>query len=164
MDGAVILRFALLAAAAFATGDAALACTYPVREHPILAARAPDPAAPEATVVRFAVDEALVLALRGQAPYTAWSRIVLGVRGTTVDPAGAQNGQPVEVLGRISLVCFMPADSYELTDDGRLIVWVSGTVVENDGRLRVTLPQQPDRRSVDMDAFAWTRIRWGQAE
>lgn len=152
---------ALLFAAAITNSGNAFACSYAVREHPILASHAPAAANDGRTTIRIAVSEALLPARFAKTQYP-FARIWLGLRGQKlVGRTGEPSAELVEVIGKIDLVCFYPSDAYEVLPDGRLVVWISGKL-ETATSMKLLLANAPP--STESEGSVWRKVRWFQEE
>lgn len=152
---------ALLSAAAITISNSALACTYAVREHPVLASHAPVTTGEGVSSVRIAISQVLLPARFAKTQYV-FDRPWLGLRGQKFDDVpGTVSSEIFEVTGEIDVVCFYPGDAYEVLPDGRLVVWISGRI-EASNPERLVLPNAvTDEESA---GGVWRRVRWSTEE
>ncbi len=151
----------LLAIVAATQGGNALACSIPVREHQILAAHPPVMAEAGTVTVQIAISEVRIPASLAKTHYPL-ERDWLGVRGhRIIEGTTKASSELVEVKGRISAACFSPSNSYQVSPDGQLIVWI--TCQQRLGKL-MTLSLTPIGQNHDMDGSVWRSVSWSLNE
>lgn len=147
---------ALVAALAVVYGGNAMACSLPVREHPILASHAPAQVESGMASYKVAISEALLPVRYAKSQYP-FERDWLGLRGQIIaDVAGASISGQVEYKGQIRVACFYPGPGYFVTPDGRLIAWIAGKVIPGiGGTLLLT-----GTGNVNTEDGVWRKVRW----
>lgn len=152
---------ALLFAAAITKSSVAFACSYAVREHPLLASRQPASTDEGVIAVKIAISEALLPARFAKTQHL-FDRTWLGVRGQRFDfRTGAVSSKNFEVIGKIDVVCFYPDDAYEVLPDGRLEVWISGKLEESNAQ-RLILPTAAT--AAESAGSIWRKVNWSNDE
>jgi hypothetical protein len=152
---------ALLFAAAITNSDSAFACSYAVREHPVLASSAPVATGEGERSVRIAISEALLPARFAKTQHV-FSRTWLGLRGQRFNVGtGAISSQILEIAGKIDVVCFYPSDAYEVLPDGRLVVWMTGRIEAGDPN-RLVLPSAVTE--TERAGSVWRKVSWSNNE
>jgi hypothetical protein len=150
-------RLSLVATLALVYGDNAMACSIPVREHPILASHAPAQVESGMTSYKVAISEALLPARYAKTHYPL-ERNWLGLRGQIVtDVPGASLSGQVEMKGLIRLACFYPGPGYSVTPDGRLVAWITGKFVTGADHTLVLTAGTGNRGAQD---GIWRKVRW----
>lgn len=152
---------ALCFAAAITSSNSAFACSYAVREHPLLASHTLASTGAGVTSVKFAISEALLPARFAKTQHV-FARTWLGVRGQRLDVrTGAVSSKNFEVVGKIDVACFYPDDSYEVLPDGRLVVWISGKL-EGSNPERLILPTAAT--DTESAGSVWRKVNWSDDE
>lgn len=152
---------AFLFAAAIMKSSSAFGCSYAVREHSVLASRAPIAIGEGVSSVRIAISEVLLPA-RFAKTQTIFARTWLGLRGQRFDAGtGAFSSDSFEVAGNIDVICFCPGDAYDVLSDGRLVVWISGKLEASNPERLVLSTAVTEAENV---GSVWRNVRWSKKE
>ena len=148
---------------ALALASPANACSYPIREHPVFAPIPAESALQGRETVRLAIDEFLVPERLTKSTLTGWYLRWSAVRGEVLsNTEQLKPGQKIEVFGPFNGACFYPDNRYERDQQGRLIVWVTGTILHKDGAILLVPDNAPPSASdMNKGPLAWVKIRWG---
>jgi hypothetical protein len=163
-----VIRIFLGSLAAFAAlclPGCVLACSYPIRAHPVVMP-APSESVPDGAVqLQIAIDKLLVSKSELDAG-AGWFRRWYGVRGLMVTSSnGLEVGQLIEIAGPLNGSCFFPGESYRFDGQERLIVWIVGRLKAFEGRL-ILLPTGAEITSITRPKLRseWVRVLWGSPE
>lgn len=155
------LLHALCFAAAITSSNSAFACSYAVREHPLLASQALASTSAGLSSVKFAISEALLPARFAETQHV-FAQTWLDVRGQRLDVrTGAVSSKNFEVVGKIDVACFYPDDAYEVLPDGRLVVWISGKLEESNPERLILPTAATDAESA---GSVWRKVNWRDGE